>query len=114
MAKISVCGVLRPNYCGVACLLHAAYECALLLLVTCALDGLAVERTCQATELVRNCMHKNGENRTSSSEDMIVDKHTHTHTQTDTLITILRCSKHLHAVYASIASKSGALNHACG
>jgi len=110
MAKISVCGVLRPNYCGVACLLHAAYGCALLLLVTCALYGLAVERTCQATELVRNCMYKNGENRTSSSEDMIVDKHkrththTHTHTQTDTLITILRCSKHLHAVYASIAS----------
>ena len=84
MAKISVCGVLRPNYCGVACLLHAAYECALLLLVTCALDGLAVERTCQATELVRNCMHKNGENRTSSSEDMIVDKHTRTHTHTHT------------------------------
>ena len=36
--------------------------------------------------------HKNGEDRTCSSENMIVDRQTHTHTdtQTDTLITILR------------------------
>jgi len=46
VANVNVSGVLRPNYCGVACPL-LRIGCAFLLLVTFALDDLVVS---QATE----------------------------------------------------------------
>jgi len=61
MANISVSGVLRPNYCGVACLLlrmdaQSAVSNLCIRRARCKLSYRAPERTYQAIELVRNHM----------------------------------------------------------